>query len=177
MSADDRTEALARQWQAECSTAAERAALALLRKDRRSLDAVLATHTAAQLAAVQRPLPLYHAAALGDWAEGITALAAAGVPPSTADALVQVEADSPLAEVLSKMTNTFVYPVSSNSGSDSDSDEEGGGIMWAPGGYFSAVGLAVATGHREVSCIVVYTSALTKLLLFCMGTAGQHGPQ
>lgn len=54
---------LAAEREARCTSAAERAVPALLRHDRCSLDAVLATHTAAELAAVRHPLPLYHAAA------------------------------------------------------------------------------------------------------------------
>ena len=126
---------LAAEWEAGCWTAAESLVPALLRNDRRSLDAALATHTAAALAAVQHPLPLYHAAALAGWAEGITALAAAGVPPSTADALVQAAPASRLAHSLG---HASLDPIRNFSAAS------------RLGHCYSAVGMAAAMGHVQV---------------------------
>ena len=119
----------------------------MLRHDRRALDAACATQTAADLAALRHPLPLYHTAALADWPEGIAALAAAGVPPTAADALVEIAAGSTLAEVLLRMTNDRPSPCDSETDSCDDSS---GDSIWTPAGYFSAVGLAAAMGSVKV---------------------------
>jgi len=100
MALDGYVSALAADCEAGCCTTDARLVAALLRRDKRRLDTALASHTASQLAAVQQPLPLYHAAALADWPEAVTALAAAGVPPSAADALVHLKPGSQLAGTL-----------------------------------------------------------------------------
>lgn len=125
---------LAVEWEARCTTSAERAVPALMRHDRCSLDAVLATHTAAELAAVRHPLPLYHAAALAEWPDSIAALAAAGLPSTAADTLVEVEGGSTLCGLMGRTSCRDMYPCS----------------VWAPGGYYSAVGMAAALGHVQV---------------------------
>ncbi|PRW33771.1 hypothetical protein C2E21_7246 [Chlorella sorokiniana] len=155
MPLDEYVSALAAAWEAGCCTAAERLVPALLRRDERVLDAALALHTAAQLAAVQQPLPLYHAAALADWPEAVAALAAAGVPPSSADALVRVPDGSLLACTLAHASVDYT--------------KEAGNWYSAAarlGNCYSAVGMAAACGHVQ--------STATLLAIGASATAGRE---
>ncbi|KAI7835697.1 hypothetical protein COHA_010436 [Chlorella ohadii] len=148
MALDGYVSALAADCEAGCCTTDARLVAALLRRDKRTLDTALASHTASQLAAVQQPLPLYHAAALADWPEAVTALAAAGVPPSAADALVHVKPGSQLACML---VHASIYQSEQASKRYNDA---------ARSSHYTALGMAAALGHVQASSSRVVVALL-----------------
>ncbi len=161
MALDGYVSALAADWEAGCCTTDARLVAALLRRDQRTLEAALASHTASQLAAVQQPLLLYHAAALADWPEAVTALAAAGVPPSAADALVHVKRGSQLAGTL---VHASIYQ------SEQASSHYNAAARLSS--HYSALGMAAAMGHLQASSTSVGAGRLTPRATFWNVQAG-----
>lgn len=143
-------DALAAAWEPHCLSPASRLSLAILRRDRRALDAALARHTAAELSALQSPLPLYHAAALANWPEAVTALAAAGVLPEAADLLVEPQQQVGGIELVSLL----VQATADGAGQVQPRD-----CLRTACGQLSAVGMAAAMGHVQAAAALLATGA------------------
>jgi len=131
--------------------AAQRLFPALLERDEQALHTALATLTSSQLEAVREPMPLYHAAALAGWEEGVLALAAAGVSLATADALVPVVPGSLLAiSLLPRLQGYCFHCPKAEPNSPRPSD---------PVCHMSAVGIAAAFGHRAAAAALLAAGA------------------